>query len=229
MKISTFIMLILNYIKPSVMYDEMFEDRIEAAVLLSKKLKKYKNSNTIVLAVPRGGVPIGLIIAKNLNLPLDIVLSKKIGHPYNKEFAVGAVSMNSMIIDKHPDVHQAYIDQEMIRLRKLLKEKYKLYMGNREPLDIQGKNIILVDDGIATGNTLLVSIEMLRKKNPAKIIVAVPVVPCDTVTKFQEHTDEFVYIIASKQFRGVGAFYQEFKQVEDEEVIQMLQVTKPAE
>ena len=208
------------------MYDEMFEDRIEAAVLLSERLKKYKNSNTIVLAVPRGGVPIGLIIAKNLHLPLDIVLSKKIGHPYNKEFAVGAVSMNSMIIDKHPDVHQAYIDQETIRLRKLLKEKYKLYMGNREPLDIHGKNIILVDDGIATGNTLLVSIAMLRKKNPAKIIVAVPVVPYDNVTKFEDSADEFIYIIASKQFRGVGGFYQEFTQVEDEEVIQMLQVTK---
>ncbi|MBG6110747.1 putative phosphoribosyltransferase [Flavobacterium sp. CG_23.5] len=211
------------------MYDEMFEDRIEAAVLLSERLKKYKNSNAIVLAVPRGGVPIGLIIAKNLHLPLDIVLSKKIGHPYNKEFAVGAVSMNSMIIDKHPDVHQAYIDQETIRLRKLLKEKYKLYMGNREPLDIHGKNIILVDDGIATGNTLLVSIAMLRKKNPAKIIVAVPVVPYDTVTKFEDSADEFIYIIASKQFRGVGGFYQEFTQVEDEEVIQMLQLPKPAE
>lgn len=211
------------------MYDEMFEDRIEAAVLLSEKLKKYQNSGTIILAVPRGGVPIGSIIAKKLHLPLDIVLSKKIGHPYNKEFAIGAVSMNSIIIDEHPDVPQAYIDQETIRLRKLLKEKYKLYMGNLEPLDIKGKNIILVDDGIATGNTLLASIEMLRKKNPAKIIVAVPVVPYDTVNKFQENADEFIYIIASKQFRGVGGFYQEFRQVEDEEVIQMLQVAKPTE
>lgn len=209
------------------MYNEMLKDRTEAALLLSEKLKKYQNSNSVVLAVPRGGVPIGAIIAQNLNLPLDIILSKKIGHPGNKEFAIGAVSMDSMLVDEHPEVPREYIEREIVRLRKLLQEKYKLYMNHRKPIDIKGKNIIIVDDGIATGNTLLVSIAMLRRKEPAKIIVAVPVLPYDTVKIFEENTDEFVYLIASKYFRGVGGFYEEFHQVEDREVIQLLLDTNP--
>nr|WP_315173754.1 phosphoribosyltransferase family protein [uncultured Flavobacterium sp.] len=206
------------------MYNELLNDRKEAGILLSERLKKYQNSNTIILAVPRGGVPVGYEIAKRLHLPMDIVLSKKIGHPNNKEYAIGAVSMNSMTLKEHPEVPQRYIEDEVIRLRKLLKEKYELYMGNREPIDIQGKNVIVVDDGIATGNTLLASISMLRKKEPAKIIAAVPVLPADVIPIFQRNADEFVYLIAAKYFRGVGGFYEQFDQVEDEEVIRMLGV-----
>lgn len=209
------------------MYDEMLKDRIEAGLLLSEKLKKYQNSNTVILAVPRGGVPVGYIVAKSLNLPLDIVLSKKIGHPNNKEFAIGAVSLESKIIDEHPGVPDEYIDKEIIRLRKLMQGKYEFYMGNREPLDVKDKNVIVIDDGIATGNTLLASINMLRKRNPAKIIVAVPVLPYDTVSVFEKNTDEFVYLIASKYFRGVGGFYEDFNQVEDEEVIRLLSEANP--
>lgn len=207
------------------MDNEMLQDRIEAGLLLSEKLKKYQDTNTAVLAVPRGGVPVAAIIAKSLHLPLDIVLSKKIGHPYNKEFAIGAVSMDSMIIDEHTDVPKEYIEKEIVKLRKSMREKYEIYMGNREPLDIKGKDIIVVDDGIATGNTLLVSINMLRKRNPAKIIVAVPVLPHDTLSVFKNNTDEFVYLIASKYFRGVGGFYEDFDQVEDDEVIKLLNVS----
>nr|WP_315233207.1 phosphoribosyltransferase family protein [uncultured Flavobacterium sp.] len=206
------------------MLDEILKDRIEAGLLLSEKLKKYQNSNTIVLAVPRGGVPVGYVIAKNLHLPLDIVLSKKIGHPNNKEFAIGAVSSDSMILDEHPNIPKKYIDSEIIRLRQLMKHKYELYMGNRKPLDVKGKNIILVDDGIATGNTLLASISMLRKKNPAKIIVATPVIPYENVPVFEKNTDEFIYLIASKYFTGVGGFYEVFNQVEDAEVIELLRL-----
>lgn len=206
------------------MYNELLNDRKEAGILLSERLKKYQNSNTIILAVPRGGVPVGYEIAKRLHLPMDIVISKKIGHPNNKEYAIGAVSMNSMTLKEHPEVPQRYIEDEVIRLRKLLKEKYELYMGNREPIDIQGKNVIVVDDGIATGNTLIASISMLRKKEPAKIIVAVPVLPADVIPIFQRNADEFVYLIAAKYFRGVGGFYEQFDQVEDEEVIRMLGV-----
>lgn len=211
------------------MYNELFKDRIQAGLLLAEKLKKYQNSNSVILAVPRGGVPIGHEIAKKLHLPLDIVLSKKIGHPYNKEFAIGAVSLDSMIIDEHPGVSNTYIDEEITNLRKLLKEKYELYMGNRKPINIKDKNVILVDDGIATGNTLLASIKMLRKQKPAKIIVAVPVLPYDNVPVFELNTDEFIYLIASKSFRGVGGFYEEFNQVEDDEVIKILSITSPIE
>ncbi len=209
------------------MYNGILKDRIEAGILLSEKLKKYQHTDSVILAVPRGGVPIGYEIANRLHLPLDIVLSKKIGHPSNKEFAIGAVSLNAVILDEHPTIPEQYIEQEKARLTKLLKEQYKVYMGNRKPLSIEGKNVILVDDGIATGNTLLASIAMLRKKNPAKIIVAVPVIPYENVPIFENNTDEFIYLLAPQYFRGVGGFYEEFPQVEDEEVIQMLAFTNP--
>ncbi|TDD75231.1 phosphoribosyltransferase [Flavobacterium caseinilyticum] len=206
------------------MYNKMLKDRIEAGLLLSEKLKKYQDSNSVVLAVPRGGVPVGFVIAKSLHLPLDIAISKKIGHPYNKEFAIGALSMDSMILDEHPNIPTEYIKAETVRLRKLMQDKYALYMGHKKPVDIKGKNVILVDDGIATGNTLLASIEMLRKRNPVKIIVAVPVLPFETVSVFEKKADEFIYLIASKYFSGVGGFYEDFNQVEDEEVIELLTV-----
>lgn len=211
------------------MYNTVLKDRVQAGLLLSEKLEKYKNSNSIILAVPRGGVPVGYVIAEKLHLPLDIVLAKKIGHPTNKEFAIGAVSADSITIDEHPNVSQKYIQDEIIRLQQIMRDKYNFYRSNRQPLDIKGKNIILVDDGIATGNTLLASIKMLRKRNPAKIIVAVPVIPYDTVPIFEENADEFVYLIASKYFTGVGGFYENFNQVEDDEVIRLLNVTNPIE
>lgn len=204
------------------MYNSIFKNRTEAAILLVEKLKKYKNSNSVVLALPRGGLPLGLEIAKTLQLPLDIVLSKKIAHPSNREFAIGAVSLDSTILDEHPEIDKIYIENEIIRLQNVLREKYKLYSGDRKPIPIKGKNIILVDDGIATGNTLLVTLEILRKQGAAKIIVAVPVLPHDTVAVIKEQTDEFHYLIASKNFKSVGEFYEDFRQVEDEQVIQIL-------
>lgn len=209
------------------MYNEILKNRIEAGKLLSEKLKKYQDSNTIILAVPRGGVPIGCIIAQNLHLPLDIILSKKIGHPYNKEFAIGAVSVDSMIIDNRQIVPKDYIEEEIGRLREGMQEKYQLYMGDQKPLDIKDKNIILVDDGIATGNTLLASITMLQKKNPAKIIVAVPVLPADAIPSFEQSIDELVYLMAPQNFNAVGEFYEQFFQVEDDEVIQLLHEANP--
>lgn len=208
------------------MYNQIFKDRIEAGLLLSDKLLKYQNSNSIILAVPRGGIPVGYVIAKKLQLPLDIVLSKKIPHPMNKEFAVGAVSLDSMIIDEYLNIPNHYINDEVDRLRELLLEKYEIYRGNRKPIDISGKKVIVVDDGIATGNTLLASIDMLRKKKPEKIIVAIPVIPYDRVKIFQQKTDELIYLIASNNFRAVGQFYKEFSQVTDDEVIEILSETK---
>jgi len=207
------------------MYRSRLTDRKEAGILLSEKLKKYQDTNSIVLAIPRGGVPVAYEIAQKLHLPLDVILSKKIGHPMNKEFAIGAMTIDATIIDEHPEVPKQYVTDEIIRLKELLREKYKLYMGYREPLEINGKNVIVVDDGIATGNTLLASISMLRKKNPAKLIVAVPVLPLDVLEIFEKQTDEFVYLITSSNFRSVGAFYDQFHQVEDDEVIQMLRIT----
>lgn len=210
------------------MESNMFANRTEAGKLLSEKLLGYKGTDTVVLAIPRGGVPVGYEIAKRLRLPLGILLSKKIGHPANKEYAVGSVSRDSVIINERLQLPEAYIENEIVRLRKLLLEKQLLYMGNTAFPDVEGKNVIVVDDGIATGSTVLVSIAMLRKKNAGKIIVAVPVVPSDNVTLFRNKADEFVYLLAPDYFEAVGAFYEVFNQVEDEEVIRLLNDAKEA-
>src|SRR6476620_4237467 len=136
-----------------------FKNREEAALLLAEKLKKYQGSNSVVLAVPRGGVPVGYIIAKSLKLPLDIIISKKIGHPSNPEYAIGAVSADSVIIAPNTNVSDAYIEREIAKLQKLILEKYDYFKRGKKPIDITGKTIILVDDGIATGRTLMASID----------------------------------------------------------------------
>lgn len=214
------------YFKQQVMKSELFANRTEAGKLLSEKLLQYKGTDAVVLAIPRGGVPVGYEIAKRLQLPLGILLSKKIGHPSNKEYAVGSVSLDSVIVNERIQLPEDYIENEIVRLRELLLEKQLLYMGNENFPGVEGKNVIVVDDGIATGNTVLVSIAMLRKKNAKKIIIAVPVVPSDNVEVFQQKADEFVFLLAPYYFEAVGAFYEVFGQVEDEEVIRLLNEAK---
>ena len=204
------------------MRDRLFINREEAGGLLAEKLEKYRGTDAIILAVPRGGVTIGYEIAKKLELPLDIVLSKKIGHPENEEFAVGSVSLDSAIVNKYAGMPKGYIEKEITRIRKELKQKYALFMGDRQPIDITNKTIIVVDDGIATGSTLLATIDMLRKNNPAKLVIAVPVVPQSNVGIINMSADEFIYLSAPAHFSGVGGFYENFEQVSDEEVVHML-------
>ena len=197
----------------------MFADRIEAGLYLADKLKKYKNKPGVVLAVPRGGVPLGYIIARELNMPMEVILTKKIGHPTNPEYAIGAVSMTEKIIVPHAGVSEEYIEKETEKIRKKLRENYVKFMGDKKPAELADKIVILVDDGIATGNTLISTISMLRKRNPAKIVVAVPVAPKSAVAKLSKMVDELVIPLIPEDFHGVGAFYEDFEQVSDEDVL----------
>lgn len=202
----------------------MFKDRYQAATLLTKELEKYKNTNGIILAVPRGGVPVGYVVAKDLNLPLDLILSKKIGHPRNPEYAIGSVSLSGIYVDENvTDVSMEYIQKEADRLLKVLHEKSKLYTGNRAPTDFTNKTVIIVDDGIATGNTILATIDSLRKSKPKEIIVAVPVAPSSTVRKLSQYVDELICLYVPENFQSVGQFYDDFSQVDDTEVIRLMQ------
>ena len=197
----------------------MFADRIDAGLYLADMLKKYKNKPGVILAVPRGGVPLGYIIARELNMPMEVILTKKIGHPTNPEYAIGAVSMTEKIIVPHAGVSEEYIEKETEKIRKKLRENYVKFMGDKKPAELAEKIVILVDDGIATGNTLISTISMLRKCNPAKIVVAVPVAPKSAVAKLSKMVDELVIPLIPEDFHGVGAFYEDFEQVTDEEVI----------
>ncbi|WP_163516958.1 phosphoribosyltransferase [Gelidibacter japonicus] len=198
-----------------------FKDRIEAANLLAEKLATYKNKNAIILAIPRGGVPMGNVVANQLKLPLEVVLSKKIGHPLHKEFAIGAVTLGSRVLsDSASQVSDGYIEKETKEIRALLSERYQDYYGKKAPLKLKDKILIIVDDGIATGNTIMSTIEMLHAEQPEKIIVAIPVSPKSTLQKLQDslYIDEVICLSAPANFMSVGQFYEDFEQVDDAEV-----------
>ena len=194
----------------------MFRDRIEAGLLLASKLKKYQHDPGVILAVPRGGVPVAYAVAKELGFPLEVILTKKIGHPMNPEYAIGAASLHDYIVVPHDNVSQDYIDSEVVKIRRKLKEMYVKFMGDKEPEDLKGKTVIVVDDGVATGNTLLGTVDMLRKSDPAKIIVAVPVAPASAVSKLNQVVDDVVVVLVPESFYGVGSFYEDFEQVNDD-------------
>lgn len=199
----------------------MFKDRIEAGMLLAQKLKQYKNTEAIVLAIPKGGVPIGYVVAKQLHLALEIVLSKKIPHPIDKEFAIGAVTLKSRILsDAASEVSSNYIEEETLKLRKSLSEQYQKFYGKKTPLELKEKVLIVIDDGIATGNTILSAIEMLHKENPKKIVVAIPVSSQSAMQALENAAiiDEVICLSVPNMFRAVGQFYENFDQVEEAEV-----------
>jgi putative phosphoribosyl transferase len=203
----------------------MFKDRFDAGRQLAKALQHYKNREGVVLAVPRGGVEIGYIVAKELELPLEVVLSKKIGHPLHSEFAIGAVSMEGLVVTQRPDVSDEYIRTETKRLRHLLQARHKKYYGDREPANLEGKIVIVVDDGIATGNTLLSTVELIRHHNPRWVVIAIPVAPPDSLLHIEQASgvDEVVCLLTPHDFYAVGQFYENFDQVEDDEVVRLLQ------
>jgi putative phosphoribosyl transferase len=199
-----------------------FKDRTDAATQLIPLLKKYKNTDCVVLAVPRGGVPMGCLIAKALNAPLDLLMTKKIGFPHNPECAIGAVSLEGQLIDKSLDIDPSYIESETHRLRQLMQERYQKLMGNSKPLTVKNKIVIIVDDGIATGYTLMAAIELLRTKKPDKIVVAVPVAPSDTAETIKGLVDDFICLHTPDDLFSISAFYEDFSQVTDDMALNLL-------
>ena len=191
---------------------------MEAGLMLAARLQKYKDKAGVILAVPRGGVPVAYAVAKELGLPVQLILTKKIGHPLNKEYAIGAAGLSDYFVIPHENVTDEYIEEELTRIRTRLREMQKLFMGNKEPLSLEGKTVIVVDDGIATGNTLLGTINLLRKSKPGKIVIGVPVASGKAIEKLSEVADEVVAVLVPDEFYGVGAFYEDFQQVTDEEV-----------
>ncbi len=202
----------------------MFKDRIEAGIQLAEELLPYKGQNVVVLAIPRGGLPLGAIVAKTLKAPLDVALSKKIGHPYNREYAIGAVSMDQIVLNDVAGVNKRYIEEETTRIREKLKKRHEQYYKNRKPQDLSDKVVIIIDDGIATGNTIRVTAEMVKVHEPKKVIVAIPVAPPSAIKSLENSSfiDEVVCLYTPYDFMAVGQFYEYFDQVSDEEAINLL-------
>jgi putative phosphoribosyl transferase len=199
-----------------------FKDRLDAAMQLVPLLEKYKNEAGVVLAVPRGGVPIGYYLAKHFGFPLELLLTKKLGHPLQPEFAIGAVTLEDSFVDDDYDLSPDFIQAEIKRIRQELLRRYKAFMGDRQPTELKDKTVIVVDDGIATGRTIKAAIKLLRRKEPKQLIVAVPVAPANTGQEFAGLVDDFICVYSPDEFYGVGAFYEDFEQVEDNEMMALL-------
>jgi len=205
-----------------------FQDRNEAGQLLAKKLKALRlPKNLIVLAIPRGGVVVGKKLAEVLDCSLDVIVTKKIGAPANPELAVGAVGpIGEPVVNEElatqVGADEKYLKSQILRLKTEIKRKEKEFRGGKPPLNLKDKQVIITDDGVATGATMVAAVEIVRQQEPKRIIVAVPVIAYDTLVKIENLADEVIYLQAPRLFFAVGQFYQDFKQVSDEEVIRLL-------
>lgn len=208
----------------------MFKDRNHAAQILAGRLSKYANSEDVVLAIPRGGVVLGYELSKLLNLPLEIVLTQKIGHPYNKEYSIGSVSLFGAVFNEDFGVDENYLRWETESARKILRKKFDMYMSGRKPVNFQNKTVILADDGIATGNTMLSVIEMLIRSKTGEIIVAVPVASQNAIRKIRSYVNVMICCLTiPDNFYAVSQVYENFDNVSDEEVINLLRLANGRE
>lgn len=206
-------------------------DRSEAGVRLAAYLQEYRSSpNTIVIALPRGGVPVAYEVARLLEIPLDITYPRKIGAPGNVEYAIGAVTEEGKGIFHQDVIDSLGVSDEYIK--KTIEEerikagaRLKLYRSGRPPLDVSGKRVLIVDDGIATGSTMEAAITSLKALGASEIVVCVPVGPPDSVRRIEARVDRVVCLATPLGFYAVGQFYQTFGQTSDEEVIELMEKT----
>jgi predicted phosphoribosyltransferase len=203
-----------------------FKDRADATRALAHRLAPYRGTHPLVLAIPRGAVPMAQGLAQALDGDVDVVLVRKLGAPFSEEFAVGAIDENGNIYRApHADragANDAYIEQEAERQMALLRRRRERYTPLRPPIDPAGRIVIVVDDGLATGATMIAALQAVRVRNPAKLICAVPVAAPDSLAKVAALADEAVCLLAPPDFAAVGQFYTRFDQVEDDEVAAIL-------
>ncbi|MBA3722805.1 MAG: phosphoribosyltransferase [Parachlamydiaceae bacterium] len=206
----------------------LFTDRKHAGKLLANLLTKYKNDkNTIVIGLPRGGVVLAYEIAKELQLPIDIICARKIGAPYNPEFAIGAITeTGESFLDlgtiERLGIPKKYLDVEIKKESEEAARRNVLYKKNFPPHDLEGKTVILVDDGIATGATMKATIKAVKNKKAKTVIVAIPVAAPDTLREIKKEVNEVICLAAPIFFQAVGQFYEDFPQTSDQEVIDLL-------
>jgi putative phosphoribosyl transferase len=207
-----------------------YRDRRDAGRALAEQLSHYKGcSDLIVLALPRGGVPVAYEVAHALGAPLDVFVVRKLGYPGQEEYAIGAIAsggvqvLNPFAIDGVSELQLGHI---LARERAELARREALYRGSKPPVDVRGRTVIVVDDGLATGSTMRAAVAALRQRDPARLIVGVPVGAEDTCQQLRSEADEVVCPSTPSPFRAVGLWYQEFPQTSDEEVHRLLEDAK---
>lgn len=206
-----------------------FKNRRDAGKKLSNVLKEIviETENALILAIPRGGVEVGYEVSRELGITLDIIIPKKLGAPGNPELAIGAVTGDGSVYLDQPlieniGVSENFIKREIDEKLEEIRKREIIYRGENPPVDINGKTVILVDDGIATGSTIISAINALRNKKPARIIVAVPVAPQDAIARVNEVADDILCLYSPEWFFAVGQFYEDFRQTTHEEVLELL-------
>ncbi|MFC2075184.1 phosphoribosyltransferase [Bdellovibrionota bacterium] len=204
-----------------------FKNREEAANLLAQKLSHLKGENPLVLAIPRGAVPMAKIIAEKLEGEVDVVLVHKLGAPGNPELAIGSIDETGHVylgdIAKALGISDDYIEEEKNAQIEMLKERRKLYTSIHKPISPTNRIVVVLDDGIATGSTMIAALHAVRAKNPSKLIAAIGVAPADNIPRIEGIADEVVCLEAPLVFYAVGQFYAEFGPVSDEEVKETLE------
>jgi predicted phosphoribosyltransferase len=205
----------------------VFENRRDAALRLADRLASYKGKNPLVLGIPRGAVPMARLIARQLDGEVDVVLVRKLRAPGNPEFAIGSVDESGLtqVADyaASTGADARYVDEEKQLQLDVIRQRRVQYTARRRAADPAGRVVIVVDDGLATGSTMIAALRALRRRDPSHLVCAVPVAPPDTAAKVAENCDEFVCLATPEQFQAVGQFYRHFPQVEDDEVIAALQ------
>jgi len=202
----------------------IFENRRDAGKQLAKELSEFKGQNdAIVLGLPRGGIPVAYEVAKALELPLDVFIVRKLGVPGQPELAMGAIASGDIKVMNESVVRNAGISDQQIeevahKEKEELKKREKAYRGARPDIDLQGKTVLIVDDGLATGASMRAAISALREHNPKKIIAAIPTAPRDTCQEFESEVDQIICLRTPSPFWGVGGSYQNFSQTTNEEV-----------
>jgi predicted phosphoribosyltransferase len=211
----------------------LFADRREAGRQLAARLRDYASSNTIVLALPRGGVPVAYEVARALGAPLDVFIVRKLGVPGHEEFALGAIASGEVVVLNPELANQLGLSRQDIQTiieaeRRELDRRERAYREGAPPLDVRGRTVILVDDGLATGATMLAAIAALRKLGPARIVVAVPVAAPETCEAMAGAADEVVCAVTPQPFHAVGLWYDNFAQTTDDEVRALLHAARAA-
>jgi putative phosphoribosyl transferase len=208
-----------------------FANRVDAGKRLVSELKNLVGKNAIVLAIPRGGVVVGYEIANAFNIPLDVIIPRKIGAPSNPELAIGAMTEDgTIILDKslvsYLGVSQDYIEEESERQKNEIERRLKLYRGIEPYPNLAGKEVIIVDDGIATGSTMKAALASAKNRGAKTVIIAVPVGPPSTIKELKRQADKVVCSYTPEYFQAIGQFYRDFEQTTDAEVIQLLKQNK---
>jgi putative phosphoribosyl transferase len=206
----------------------MFFNRADAGRQLASQLKKYANeSHVVVLALPRGGVPVAFEVASAINAPVDVFVSRKLGVPGQEELAFGAIASGGVrILD--PEIVEAIgiTDVEIERVTASetleLKRREHAYRDDRPPLNVAGATVILVDDGVATGSSIRAAVNAVRQMQPQRLVVAAPVIPASTCDRLRKEVDDVACVSMPESFYGIGQFYEDFSQVTDEEVVALL-------